>query len=53
LWNISNYELSIFRDDSADYDKWKDLTLQEDGYLTKFLNKALKSKKMIKPVMPD
>ena len=52
-WNISSYELSVFRDDTADYKKWKDLTLQEDGYLTKFLNKALKSKKIIKPVMPD
>jgi len=52
-WNMSSYELSVFRDDMADYDKWKDLTLQEDGYLKKFLTKALKSKKKIKPVMPD
>ena len=52
-WNISSYELSVFRDDTADYKKWQELTLQEDGYLTKFLNKALKSKKTIKPVMPD
>jgi len=50
---MSSYELSVFRDDTADYDKWKKLKLQEDGYLTKFLNKALKSKKIIKPVMPD
>ena len=52
-WNMSSYELSVFRDDTADYDKWKDLTLQEDGYLSRFLKKALKSKKKIKPVMPD
>jgi len=52
-WNISNYEFSVFRDDTADYKKWKDLTLQEDRYLTKFLKKALKSKKTIKPQMPD
>lgn len=52
-WNMSSYEMSVFRDDTADYEKWKDLTLQEDGYLTNFLTKALKSKKIIKPVMPD
>ncbi len=52
-WNMSSYELSVFRDDTADYAKWKDLTLQEDAYLNKFLKKALKSKKKIKPVMPD
>jgi hypothetical protein len=52
-WNISSYELSVFRDDTADYAKWKELTLQEDGYLTNFLNKALKSKKPPKPIMPD
>jgi len=52
-WNISNYELSVFRDDTANYKKWKNLTLQEDGYLTNFLTKALKSKKTLKPVMPD
>jgi len=52
-WNISSYELSVFRDDTADYKKWKNLILQEDGYLTKFLTKALKSGKKIKPVMPD
>ena len=52
-WNMSSYELSVFRDDTADYDKWKKLKLQEDGYLTKFLTKALKSKRKIKPVMPD
>ena len=52
-WNMSSYEFSVFRDDMADYEKWKDLTLQEDGYLSNFLNKALKSKKTIKPLMPD
>ena len=52
-WNINSYELSVFRDDTSDYKKWKNLTLQEDGYLNKFLTKALKSKKKIKPVMPD
>ncbi|MEA1914531.1 MAG: hypothetical protein U9N30_04350 [Campylobacterota bacterium] len=52
-WNMSSYELSVFRDDMADYEKWKELRLQEDGYLTKFLNKALKSEKVLKPVMPD
>ena len=52
-WNISSYELSVFRDDKADYKKWKNLTLQEDEYLTNFLNMALKSKKIIKPLMPD
>ncbi len=52
-WNMSSYELSVFRDDTADYEKWKDLTLQEDGYLTKFLTKAFKSKKELKPMMPD
>jgi len=52
-WSMSSYELSVFRDDTGDYKKWKNLVLQEDGYLTKFLTKALKSKKKIKPVMPD
>jgi hypothetical protein len=53
IWNMSSYELSVFRDDTADYKKWKDLTLQEDGYLTNFLNRALKSKNAPKPMMPD
>jgi predicted CXXCH cytochrome family protein len=52
-WNISSYELSVFRDDTANYQQWKNLTLQEDGYLTNFLTKALKSKKTIQPMMPD
>jgi len=52
-WNNNSYELSVFRDDTADYKKWEKLTLQEDGYLTHFLNKALKSQKSIPPKMPD
>ena len=52
-WNYTAYELSVFRDDTADYAKWKDLTLQEDGYLTNFLSKALKSQKKLPPKMPD
>jgi len=52
-WSMSSYELSVFRDDTADYDKWKDLVLQEDGFLSNFLHKVYKSKKSIKPVMPD
>jgi hypothetical protein len=52
-WNYTAYELSVFRDDTADYSKWKDLTLQEDGYLSNFLTKALKAKKPPKPRMPD
>ena len=52
-WNNNSYELSVFRDDTADYEKWKDLSLQEDRYITNFLNKVLKSKKKLKPQMPD
>jgi len=52
-WNNNSYELSVFRDDTSDYKKWKNLTLQEDGYLTNFLNRALKSKRKIPPKMPD
>ncbi len=52
-WNINSYELSVFRDDTSDYKKWRNLTLQEDGYLTNFLTKALRSKKTISPEMPD
>lgn len=52
-WNYSAYELSVFRDDTADYAKWKNLTLQEDGYLSHFLEKALKSARHMKPKMPD
>ena len=52
-WNNNSYELSVFRDDTNDYKKWKNLTLQEDGYLTNFLNKAIKSKRKIPPKMPD
>ena len=52
-WGVYSYELSVFRDDIADYKKWKNLTLQEDGYLKNFLKRALKSKKKIAPKMPD
>jgi len=52
-WQMSNYELSVFRDDIADYDKWKNLMNQEDAYLESFLKKAIKSKKKPKPFMPD
>ena len=52
-WNNNSYELSVFRDDTSDYKKWKNLTLQEDGYLTNFLRIALRSKKKIPPKMPD
>lgn len=52
-WNNSSYELSVFRDDMADYAKWKKLTLQEDEYLSNFLHHTLSSKKKIKPMMPD
>ncbi len=52
-WGYHAYELSVFRDDTADYAQWKDLTLQEDGYLTRFLTKALASQKPIPPRMPD
>lgn len=52
-WQMSNYQLSVFRDDIADYDKWEALTAQEDVYLENFLNKAIMSKKKPKPFMPD
>jgi hypothetical protein len=52
-WQMSNYELSVFRDDIADYDKWENLMAQEDAYLEKFLKKAIKSKNKPKPYMPD
>ena len=52
-WQMSNYELSVFRDDVADYGKWKNLISQEDAFLEHFLRKAIKSKKEIKPFMPD
>ncbi len=53
MWNINSYELSVFRDDTPDYQKWKNLTLQEDGFLSNFLNYALNSNKNIEPKMPD
>jgi hypothetical protein len=52
-WGYSAYELSVFRDDTADYGQWKDLTVQEDSYLTTFLTRALASKEPIPPRMPD
>jgi hypothetical protein len=52
-WQMSNYELSVFRDDMADYVKWKNLTNQEDAYLQSFLQKAFKAKIAPKPYMPD
>lgn len=52
-WQMSNYELSVLRDDTPSYEQWKDLTKQEDGYLAGFLKNALKAKKKPAPVMPD
>ena len=52
-WNISNYELNVLRDDTPSYKQWKRLTVQEDKYLENFLKKALKSKTVVKPKMPD
>jgi hypothetical protein len=52
-WTINSYELNVLRDDTPNYKQWKRLTVQEDSYLEHFLNKAIKSKKSIKPVMPD
>ncbi|MEA3315566.1 MAG: hypothetical protein U9Q30_06925 [Campylobacterota bacterium] len=52
-WNISSYELNVLRDDTPNYKQWKRLKVQEDIYLENFLNKAIKSKQIIKPVMPD
>lgn len=50
-WQMSHYELSLLRDDTPNYIQWKRLQVQEDGYLQKFLEIAMKSK--IKPKMPD
>jgi hypothetical protein len=52
-WNISSYELNVLRDDTPNYKQWSRLKVQEDKYLEKFLSKALKSKTVINPVMPD
>ena len=52
-WNISSYELNVLRDDTPNYKQWKRLKVQDDIYLEKFLTKALKSKKIIEPKMPD
>lgn len=52
-WQMSNYELSVFRDDTKDYAKWNNLMEQEDAYLENFLKKANASKVKPKPVMPD
>ena len=52
-WQINSYELSVFRDDTPNYNKWKRLTMQEDTYLQNFLTNALKQKIKPIPVMPD
>jgi hypothetical protein len=52
-WQMSNYELSVFRDDMSDYEKWKNLLEQEDAYLENFLKKAMRSKEPLSPMMPD
>lgn len=52
-WQMSNYELSVFRDDTKDYGKWKDLIQQEDTYLANFLTKAIKASPKPEPFMPD
>jgi len=52
-WQMSNYELSVFRDDRKDYDKWKHLIKQEDAYLETFLTKAIAAKEKPEPMMPD
>ncbi len=51
-WQMSNYELSLLRDDTKTYEQWKNLTYQEDGYLERFLNYTKKNKN-IKPKMYD
>ena len=51
IWSVSSYKLNILRDDTPNYKQWKRLTVQEDIELERFLNKALKSKKTIKPQM--
>jgi hypothetical protein len=52
-WNISSYQLSVFRDDTSNYKQWKRLKVQEDIYLENFLTKALKTKQKPEPKMPD
>ena len=52
-WQMSNYELSVFRDDMADYGKWKNLMAQEDEYLEAFLKRSIEEQKNQKPFMPD
>jgi len=52
-WNISSYELNVFRDDTNNYAQWKRLKVQDDIYLEQFLTKALKNKNTTKPQMPD
>ncbi len=52
-WQINSYELSVFRDDTTSYDKYKRVIMQEDTYLQNFLQKALKQKKKPLPMMPD
>lgn len=52
-WQMNNYELSVFRDDTKDYNKWKDLINQEDTYLANFLRHAIATKQKPEPMMPD
>ncbi|NLK67221.1 MAG: hypothetical protein GX282_07095 [Campylobacteraceae bacterium] len=51
-WQMSNHELSLLRDDTPNYEQWRKLTLQGDGYLERFLNLALENN-ATKPVMYD
>jgi hypothetical protein len=52
-WQMSNYELSVFRDDTKDYGKWRNLMEQEDAYLEGFLKEAMSAKSPPEPRMPD
>lgn len=51
-WQMSNYELSLLRDDTPNYAQWASLTHQEDGYLRRFLTYALEHNNTT-PKMPD
>lgn len=52
-WMGSHYEMSVFRDDIKDYNKWNKLTMQEDAYLQNFLEKNIGKKNQESPMMPD
>ncbi len=52
-WSGDSYELNVLRDDTASYKQWSRLTMQEDPYLQKFLQKALKENPPPQPMMPD